>query len=83
MADFVRFSEKENQDECLEINQKSRLSDAQLTDMLRQNCEYQNLGELSVEKRNQLIRQIQQETDRSVRQLSRVLGLGKMIVNRH
>ena len=83
MADFVRFSEKENQDECLEINQKSRLSDAQLTDMLRQNCEYQNLGELSVEKRNQLIRQIQQEADRSVRQLSRVLGLGKMIVNRH
>ncbi|MEA4804657.1 MULTISPECIES: hypothetical protein [Acetobacterium] len=33
-----------------------------------------------VEKRNQLIRQIQQETDSSIRQLSRVLGLGKMIV---
>ncbi|MEL7661114.1 hypothetical protein [Acetobacterium wieringae] len=80
MADFVRFSEKENQDECLEINQKSRLSDAQLTDILRQNSKYQNLGELSVEKRNQLNRQIQQETDSSIHQLSRVLGLGKMIV---
>jgi hypothetical protein len=80
VADFVRFSEEENQDRCLEINLKTRWSDAQLTDMLRQNSEYQNLGELSVEKRNQLIRQIQQETDSSIRQLSRVLGLGKMIV---
>nr|WP_320024129.1 transposase [uncultured Acetobacterium sp.] len=80
VVDFVRFSEEENQDECLEINQKTKLSDAQLTDILRQNSEYRNLGELSVEKRNQLIRQIQQETNSSIRQLSRVLGMGKMIV---
>ena len=74
MADFVRFSEKETQDECLEINQKSRLSDAQLTDMLSQKSGCQNLGELSVEKRNQLIRQIQQETDSNIRQLSAGAG---------
>ncbi|MCG2730110.1 MAG: hypothetical protein L6276_07465 [Acetobacterium sp.] len=48
--------------------------------MLKQNSEYQNLGELSAEKRNRLIRQIQQETGSSIRQLSRVLGLRKMIV---
>jgi REP element-mobilizing transposase RayT len=40
VVNFVRFSEDENQDECLEINQKSRLSDAQLTDLLSQNPEY-------------------------------------------
>lgn len=80
VADFVRFSEEENQDECLEINQKTRWCDTQLTDMLKQNIEYQNLVEQTVEKRNQLIRQIQQETGSSIRQLSRVLGLGKMIV---
>lgn len=79
-ADFVRFSEEENQDECLEINQKIRWCDSQLADMLRQNSEYQNLGELSVDKRNRLIKQIQQETGSSIRQLSRVLGLGKMMV---
>ena len=80
VADFIRFSEEENQDECLEINQKIRWCDSQLSDMLRHNSEYQNLGELSVEKRNRLIKQIQQETGSSIRQLSRVLGLGKMIV---
>ena len=80
VADFVRFSEEENQDRCLEINPKTRWSDVQLTDKLRQNSEYQNLSELPFEKRNQLIRQIQQETGSSIRQLSRVLGLGKMIV---
>lgn len=64
----------------MESNQKAKWCDAQLTDMLRQNSEYQNLGKLSFEKRNQLIRQIQQETGSSIRQLSRVLGLGKMIV---
>lgn len=79
-VDFVRFLEQENQDECMEINQKAKWCDAQLTDMLRQNSEYQNLGELLFEKRNQYIRQIQQETGSSIRQLSRVLGLGKMIV---
>nr|WP_320024125.1 transposase [uncultured Acetobacterium sp.] len=79
-ADFVRFTEEENQDECLEINQKTRWCDAQLSDMLKQNSEYQNLGELSVEKRNRLIKQIQQETGSSIRQLSRVLRLGKMMV---
>ena len=80
VADFVRFSEEENQDKCLEINPKTRLNDVQLTDMLRQNGKYLNLGELSVEKRNRLIKQIQQETGSSIRQLSRVLGLGKMMV---
>ena len=81
-ADFVRFSEEENQDECLEIHLKTKWSDEQLADMLKQNSEYRNLGELSVEKRNQLIRQIQEETGGSIRQLSRVLGLGKMMVEK-
>ncbi|MBC3798412.1 REP-associated tyrosine transposase [Acetobacterium tundrae] len=80
IADFIRFSEEENQDECLEINLKTRCSDEQLTVLLSKNPEYRNLGELSVDKRNQLIRQIQQETSGSIRQLSRVLGLGKMMV---
>ena len=79
-ADFIRFSEEENQDECLEINLKTKWSDEQLTVLLSKNSEYRNLGELSVDKRNQLIRQIQQETGGSIRQLSRVLGLGKMMV---
>ncbi|KAF5087842.1 Transposase IS200 like protein [anaerobic digester metagenome] len=79
-ADFAHFSKEENKDECLEINPKIRRCDSQLADMLRQNSEYQNLGELSVEKRNRLIKQIQQETGSSIRQLSRVLGLGKMMV---
>ena len=79
-ADFIRFSEEENEDECLEINLKTRCSDEQLTVLLSKNSEYRNLGELSVDKRNQLIRQFQQETGGSIRQLSRVLGLGKMMV---
>jgi len=80
VADFVRFSEKENQDDGLEVHPKTRWSDELLTDMLKHNREYQNLGELSVDKRNLLIRQIQQESGGSIRQLSRVLGLGKMMV---
>ena len=79
-ADFIRFSEEENQDECLDNRSKTRWTDERLTDLLSQNPEYRNLGELSVDKRNQLIRQIQQETGGSIRQLSRVLGLGKMMV---
>lgn len=51
-ADFARFSEAGNQYECLEINQKRRWCDAQLTDMLKQNSKYLNLSEMSVEKRN-------------------------------
>ena len=81
-ADFIRFSEEENQDECLDNRSKTRWTDERLTDLLSQNPEYRNLGELSVDKRNQLIRQIQQETGGSIRQLSRVLGLGKMMVER-
>ncbi|KNZ40903.1 hypothetical protein [Acetobacterium bakii] len=57
-----------------------RWSDERLTEMLRQNSEYHNLGELSIKKRNHLIRQIHSETGGSIRQLSRVLGLGKMMV---
>lgn len=81
-ADFIRFSEEENQDECLDVCPKTRWTDEQLMDVVRQKPEYRNLGELSVDKRNQLIRQIQQETGGSIRQLSRVLGLGKMMVER-
>ncbi|VUZ26445.1 Uncharacterised protein, partial [Acetobacterium wieringae] len=70
------------QDECLDNRSKTRWTDERLTDLLSQNPEYRNLGELSVDKRNQLIRQIHQETGGSIRQLSRVLGLGKMMVER-
>ena len=81
-ADFIRFSEEENQDECLDIRSKMRWTDERLTDLVNHNPEYRNLGELSVDKRNQLIREIQQETGGGIRQLSRVLGLGKMMVER-
>jgi hypothetical protein len=36
---------------------KTRWTDERLTDLLSQNPKYQNLGELSIDKRNQLIRQ--------------------------
>ncbi|MDP2842931.1 MAG: hypothetical protein Q8O06_04765 [Acetobacterium sp.] len=75
---IIRFSEEANQVEYLEACSKTRWSDEQMTDLLSQNPEYRNPGEVSVEKRNQLIRQTQQETGGSIRQLSRVLGLGKM-----
>jgi hypothetical protein len=59
-----------------------RWTDEQLTDLRSQNTEYRNRGEVSVDKRNQPIRQIRQETGDNIHQLSRVLGLGKMLVER-
>ncbi|WP_026394947.1 hypothetical protein [Acetobacterium malicum] len=79
---FNRFSEEANQDECLEACSKTRRTDERLIALVSQNPEYRNLGELPVDKRNQLIRQIQQGTGGSVRQLIWVLGLGKMMVVR-
>ncbi|WP_373483530.1 hypothetical protein [Acetobacterium sp.] len=51
-GDFVRFSEEENQDVCLEIHPKTRWSEELLTDMLKHNRQYRNLGELSDNKGN-------------------------------
>lgn len=79
-ADFVKFSETENCDECLEIDLKDRWNDERLMELLRQNNEYQNIEALPIDKRNHLVRQIHQKTGGSIRQLSRVLGLGKMMV---
>jgi hypothetical protein len=36
-ADFIRFSEEENQDECLDIRPKTRWTAERLTDLLSQN----------------------------------------------
>lgn len=79
-SDFIRFSEEENQDECLEMKIKIKLSDQQLSEMLQKNSDYNHLDHYEKQQRNQLIRQIRSETGSSIRQLSRVLGLGKMIV---
>ena len=79
-SDFVRFSQEENQDQCLEIKTKIRLSDQQLTEILKKNREYHHLESYEKSKRNQLIRQMHGETGSNIRQLSRVLGLGKMII---
>ena len=79
-ADFISFSEEDNEDQCLEIRTKSRLSDQELIAVLQKNSEYNNLGNCEKPKRDQLIRQIHEETGSSIRQLSRVLGLGKMII---
>ncbi len=69
-----------NNDKCLEMLRTERFNDERLLQMI---CKKHDVGKLSVvpkKERDALIKDIYSDSNTSIRQLSRVLGISKAIV---
>lgn len=80
--DFITFMAKENEDQCLEHDEEKRLTDGELKAIIGFLDKDGALFSNSLKKRDEIIKKIYESTGVSIRQLSRVTGKGKRIIER-
>ena len=77
---FEKYMGEESDDEYLDYKTVTRYSDDKLRHKIEENYDIAMLKDTDKKKRNEIIRDIHRETKVSIRQLSRVLEIGKNIV---
>lgn len=80
--DFEKFMNAEHNDECLEYKPSKKYTDAALKKIIHEEYNAGRFKEMLPEERNKLIKNIYQNTGTSIRQLGRVLGVGKNIIEK-
>jgi len=79
---FSEFMNADNTDQCLELNKNERYNDKTLRELIDRKYDTSQLGSFSPKERNAIIKDIYYHTNASIRQLSRVLGLGRAIIEK-
>jgi len=82
IEDFERFSKEENDDDCLEENSVMKITDSKIHEIVDLDYDWLKFSEMSANQRNEQIKKLHQKTGASIRQLARVLGLGKGIIEK-
>ena len=82
--EFIRYHHEENDDKCLEYESSKRISDNEAQDMIKNVTGYKDPGviqALALLERNDALRRLKAER-LSIRQISRLTGVSKKIVER-
>lgn len=82
MKSFISFIEEKNDDVCLEYDEKKRWLDGELKEYISTITGKMTVSELDARTKQEMITQIRMETGASNRQLSKVLNIGRGILNR-
>lgn len=79
---FKEFIATKCEDTCLEYSEKNRYTDESLIKEINKLLDMQRLQTIDINSRNKIIKKIKLKTKASNRQLSRVLGVGRGIIDR-
>lgn len=82
LKEFVEFMEGENDDECLDYNPTKRWKDDELKEYISQLVDINKIHNSDKQLRDEILRAIKTETGASNRQLSKVLNIGRSILER-
>ncbi|TCT12216.1 REP element-mobilizing transposase RayT [Natranaerovirga pectinivora] len=83
ICDFKVYINEKNNDQCMDYHDKIKYTDNQLKGKLDQEGIIEKIKEeVDIDVRNEIIKEIYEELGVSIRQLGRVLGLGKAIVEK-
>ena len=82
VEDFEKFSKEENDDDCLDENVVMKITDSKIHEIIGLDHDSLKFSEMTANQRDSQIRKLHQETGASIRQLARVLGLGKGIIEK-
>ncbi len=80
--EFNKYMNANNDDECLENKIIRNHNDETLKEILSSEYNITNLLNLSKDEKNKIIKDIYKKKDVSIRQLSRIFGVGKTIVEK-
>ncbi|MBB6215045.1 REP element-mobilizing transposase RayT [Anaerosolibacter carboniphilus] len=81
-TDFEEFMNASTKEEFLEYRTTQKYTDARLRKIFETEIHIDALLEMGSEERNKIIKEIYQRTGASIRQLGRVLGVGKTIIEK-
>lgn len=79
---FETFMKQKNNDQCLEYNPKVRYTDEDLKEFVSSFVDINTLSELDIGSRDKVLANIKEVTTSSNRQLSRVLSIGRGIIEK-
>ncbi len=83
LQSFIRFNNEENQDNCLEYEEKKRMNDDEAREIIKNIAEIKNISELQSfdkQKRDKIIRKMKEIEGVSIRQITRITGLNYNLV---
>ena len=79
---FSDYMNANNNDECLEYKLVKKYNESTLKEIIHRKYNIDKLIKLPTEERNKMIKEIYKEIDVSIRQLSRILGIGKTAIEK-
>lgn len=79
---FERYMNEVNNDTCLDYCKKKKYTDVQLKAELQRKYHIKEINKMTKDESNKLIYNIKKDTGTSIRQLSRVLGVGRGLVEK-
>ncbi|AKL94725.1 hypothetical protein CACET_c12600 [Clostridium aceticum] len=79
---FIEFNNPQNYDKCLDYEEKKRYTDDNLRQIILEIMEIEKLPLMEIKRRNNFLSRIKNETGASIRQLERVLGIGRNIIQK-
>ena len=85
IAAFIAYIKQDNQDQCLHIVQKQGLKDEEAREIIKKYCGVDygtQLQTFDLKKRNAYLRVLKEEYGLSIRQLERLTGIGRGIIQR-
>ncbi len=79
---FIKFNKQKNNDQCLEYKVVNRYTDDELQEVISNIVDFNDLSGIDLQARNLALRKIKGETGASIRQLERVIGIGRNIIQK-
>ncbi len=85
LISFAEYVNRDNGDECMDISEKQRLTDEEAIKTIKLYCKDENvidLQRLEINKRNLHIGKLKKEYNLSIRQIERITGISRGIIQK-
>jgi len=82
---FIKYINKPNEDVCLEIPEKRQITDEDARIIIRKLCKVKNavdLQRLDIRERNKYLKELKEKHNLSIRQIERLTGINRGIIQR-
>ena len=79
---FIEFNNQKNHDICLDYEEKKRYTEDELRKIISEIVRIEKLSLMEIKERNIALKKIKKETGASIRQLEKVLGIGRNIIQK-
>lgn len=85
LSKFVEFVNQNNEDKCLDIEENRQMTDEEAIKIIKEYCKIEHtvdVQKFDVNERNSCLRYLKEEQRLSIRQIERLTGIGRGIIQR-